>query len=208
MSSELKKQRKRLLVITVSIGLGLSVFIVLIGSIRRSVELSLSNGGYICVTPPSLWGTFLSKSSWKIFYRPKDGEAGTVILLGDTPLQLEAGQPAMIIPAANGKTLLCLYYADVLYRLMRIDQTQKSKPFPKDSYLNYIVLGSSWDIKPGTTNDWYEVAEYLKTVPLSTYNKEALTTLDLGIWRFYFSREDLLSAVELQITNMQRGATY
>jgi len=113
------------------------------------------------------------------------------------------------MPAADGKTLLCLYYADVMFRLMKIDPTKKPKPYPQNSYLNYIVLASSWDIEAGTTNDWHEVSEYLKKVSPNTFDQEAGRKLDLGIFRSHFGREELLGVVEHQIKNMQSfGATY
>jgi hypothetical protein len=124
-------------------------------------------------------------------------------------LQDSDSQLAMIMPASDGKSLLCLYDADVVLHLMRIDPTEKFKPFLKNSYLNWIVLASSWDVKPGTTNDWQEVSEYLKTVSSDTFKQEAGTKLDLGISRFRYEKDELLLVVKQQIKNMQLyGSTY
>jgi hypothetical protein len=203
MISETKK-KNRLLPIAGGIGIGLVVVIALIGMIHRSVEVQLSNGGFIRTTPASLWGSYFFKTGCKIVYHPKDGEVGTVVLLQDSD-----SQPAMVMPAADGKSLLCLYDADVVLRLMRIDPTRKSKPFPEKSYLNWIVLASSWDVETGTTNDWQEVFEHIKAVSPDTFNQEAGTKLDLGISRSHYEKDELLPVVERQIKNMQLyGSTY
>jgi len=202
--SQETKNKNRLWLIVGGIALGLVVIVVLMGMIHRSVEVRLSNGGFVRITPASLWGACLFKTGCKIVYQPKDGEVGTVVLLQDSDSQL-----AMIMPASDGKSLLCLYDADVVLRLMRIDPTKKSKPFPEKSYLNWIVLASSWDVEPGTTNDWQEVSEYLKTVSPDTFNQEAGTKLDLGISRSHYEKDELLPVVERQINNMQLyGSTY
>lgn len=202
--SSVKKKKNRLLPIVGGIGIGLVVVIALIGMIHRSVEVRLSNGGFVRITPASLWGSCLFKTGCKIVYQPKDGKVGTVVLLQDSDSQL-----AMIMPAPDGKSLLCLYDADVVLRLMRIDPAKTFKPFPEKSYLNWIVLASSWDVEQGTTNDWQEVSEYLRTVSPDIFHQEAGTKLDLGISRSHYEKDDLLPVVERQINNMQLyGSTY
>jgi hypothetical protein len=202
--SSVTKKTNRLLPIVGGIGIGLVVVIALIGMIHRSVEVRLSNGGFVRITPASLWGSCLFKTGCKIVYQPKDGKVGTVVLLQDSDSQL-----AMIMPASDGKSLLCLYDADVVLRLMRIDPAKNFKPFPEKSFSNWIVLASSWDVEQGTTNDWQEVSEYLRTVSPDIFNQEAGTKLDLGISRSHYEKDDLLPVVERQINNMQLyGSTY
>jgi hypothetical protein len=208
MNSEIKSKKKRLLFIAGSIGFGLTVVIVLMGLIHRSTDLLLNDGGFIHITPTSLWGSYMSRAGCKIVYKTKDGEVGSIILFQN----FLNCQPAMITPGAEGKTFLCLYETDTYLCLLKIDPTKRPKQFLPKSDLNWIVLASSWDVESGTTNDWQEIRDYLKTVPLNTFSQEAVTTLDLGFIRLglgQYRKENLLQVVEQQIKNMrQYGATY
>jgi len=174
------------------IGLGLVVLILLGTLHRRTRELSLANGDVIWITPAPFLTSLLSETSCKIIYQPKHGNTETLVLLQDSD-----SQPAMVIPATDGKTFLCLYYADVLYRLMKVYPGRSPTPFAKTSYLNFVVLSSSCHLESGTTNDWHEVSEYLKSVPPNTFNQHALG----------FRRKVLTSGVDLQIWNMRQGFT-
>ena len=196
-------KKNRLSLIAIGVCFGLAVAIVVMGMFHRSVDVRLGNGGLIRITPASLLGSCLLKTGCTIVYQSKDGEVGKVVLLQDSDSQL-----AMIMPASDGKSLLCLYDADVVLRLMKIDPTKKFSPFPKESYLNWIVLASTWDVKTGTTNDWQEVSEHLKTVSPEIFNQEAGPKLDLGISRSHYEKDELLPVVERQINNMQNGSSY
>jgi hypothetical protein len=203
LSSEVTSHKKSHLATLALVGLGLTCIIILLGLIRRTGKVSLSNGAIVSTIPASFWATWLSQASCKVVYQPSDRQSGTVVFLQNTDSRV-----AMVMPASDGKSLFCLYCADVLFRLVKIDPTQEPEPLPKDSYLHYIVLASSYHIEAGTSNDWREVCEYLKTVPTNTFNEEAATTYDLGIVRLHFERKDLLPAVEQQIENMRWGFTY
>lgn len=170
---------------------------------HRSIDANLSSGGRVRITPPSFWGSCLSKEGCKIVYRPRDGEAGTVTFWESSPLQLDDGQPAMIIPAAGSNCLLILYDADVQYRLVKVNPSKPSTKFAEGSYLNYIILSSPWEIEEGTSNDWGEVRSYLKAVPQTTFDQQAVTTCDFGVVRLHYGREELLSGVERAIYNLQ-----
>jgi hypothetical protein len=179
------------------------LLLMLMGLIHRSFKIVFDNGAFAQVTPASLWKACFLKGSCKIIYQPREGESGIA-----TILQTSDSQLAMIMLAADGKSLLCLYDADVDLRLMRFDPTKKAIKFPPNSYLNYIIIASSWSVEQGTSNDWHEVSEYLKKVPPSAFNQQAGTKLDLGVFRIHYERDDLLSVVGSQITNMQHGASY
>lgn len=112
------------------------------------------------------------------------------------------------MPVADGQHLLFLYDADVHYRLMRVDLNRQSVGLPSASYLNYIVLSSSWNVEEGTSNDWEEAYSYLKTVPQSVFDRQAVTTCDLGVVRLRYQRGELLSEVEREIYNSQHGLVY
>jgi hypothetical protein len=114
----------------------------------------------------------------------------------------------MVMPGADGQHLLFLYYADVHYRLMRVDPNRPSVSFPSGSYLNYIVLSSPWDVEEGTSNDWEEAHSYLKTVSQSVFDQQAVTTCDFGVVRLHYQRGELLSEVEREIYNSQHGLVY
>jgi hypothetical protein len=196
------KARTLLFVIVGGMGLVMGG-IVLMGMIHRNVETQLSNGGTIRITPASALTSLSSEASCKMVYKPKNGKVGEISLLQDSDSCL-----AMVMPAKDGKCLLGLYYADVHYRLIRIDPTAPSRTFPEGSYLNKIILSSPWNIEEGTSNDWEEVHMYLKTVPQVILKKEVLPTEELGVFSPYFDRETLLSEVEREIYNSQRGWTY
>jgi hypothetical protein len=191
---------KHYLVIAGGISLGLVIVLVLMGVARRSVGVGLSNGGSARIT--------FSKNSCKIVYQPRDGEAGTVAFYASSILQLDTGQPAFMAPATDSHCLLILYDADVHYRLVRVDPSKPFTRFPENSYLSYIVQSSPWKIEEGTSNDWEEVCSYLKTVPQKSFNREAITTLDLGLARFHYRRQELLSEVEREIYNGKHGYVY
>ena len=164
---------------------------------------TLSNGTVVQITPAWTCATLCSKASCKVVCRTKSGNIGTISFLQDSD-----SCPAMVMPAADGQCLLFLYDADVHYRLMRIDPNRQSVPFPSDSYLNYVVLSSSWKIEEGTSNDWEEAYSYLKTVPQSVFDQEVVGTWDLVFVRLHYQKEELLSEVKREIRNSQHGWVY
>jgi hypothetical protein len=170
---------------------------------HRSFETTLSDGTVIKTTCPSIFASSGSNANCKIVCRTKSGNVGTITLLEDSDSGL-----AMVMPGADGQHLLFLYYADVRYRLMRIDLNRQPTGFRSDSYLNYIVLSSSWNVEEGTSKDWEEAHSYLKEVPQSVFDRQAVTTCDLGVVRFHHQREELLSEVERQINNSKHGWVY
>ena len=198
-------KRKYYLISAGSIALGVVIVVVLMGLVHRSSEVGLSNGGFVHITPPSIWS---SKDGCKIVYQPRDKKAGTVTFFESSIFQLDDGQPAFIVPAADSDCLLILYDADVHYRLVRINPNKPFDKFSDNSYLSYIVQSSTWGIEEGTSNDWEEVCWYLKTVPQKTFNQQAVTTVDLGVARFHYRREELLSEVKREIYNTKHGYVY
>jgi len=198
-------KRKHYLIAAGSIALGVVIVVVLMGLVHRSIEVRLSNGGFVRIRSPSIWS---SKDGCRIIYRPRDGGAGTIVFTESSIIQVESAQPAFIAPAADNNCLLILYDADVHYRLVRIDPAKPFNKFPDDSYLHYIVQSSPWKIDEGTSNDWEEVCSYLKTVPQKTFNQQAVTTVDLGVARAHYQREELLSEVERELYNTKHGWVY
>lgn len=198
-------KRKRYLYKVGGIALGVTIIVMLMGLIRRGADVRLSNGGLVRIAPPSIWS---SRDDCKIIYHTGDGRTGTVVFLKEPILQPEVAQPAFIVPAADNNCLLILYDADVHYRLVRIDPTKPSNTFPENSYLNYIVKSSPWKVEEGTSNDWEEVHSYLKTVPQKLFSQQTLTTIDFGIARFHYGREELLSEVEREIYYSNHGYVY
>jgi len=201
-------KRKHYLFTAGGIALGALIVVMLMGLIRRSTDVELSNGGFVRITPPSVWSSFLSKEGCKILYRPRDGKAGTVTFFESSIFQLDNGQPALIVPVADSDCLLILYDADVHYRLVRLDTTKPFNKFPDNSYLSYIVQSSPWKIEEGTSNDWEKVCSYLTTVPQNIFNQQAVTTVDLGVARFHYRRKELLSEVNREIYNTKHGYVY
>lgn len=205
MGSETKKKKGRSLFIAGIVVLALTVAVVLMGLIHRDVDVSLSNGGFIRITPTSLWGSCGSGAGCRIFYRSSGGESGAVVLWQDF-----ADKPIIVVPATDGKTLLCLYNFDVDLRLLKIDPTQNPKPFPPKSRLDTIVCSSPWHVESGTTNDWQEMSDYLKSLPSDAFKRRAVPAFGLGVMRFGLgqeARENLLRRMEEQITVMhQLGA--
>ncbi len=194
---------KRRLIIIGGIILGMLALFVPAVLIHRNYAITLDNGTSIHVSPASFWDSWFSEAHCDIFYRPKNGIAGMISLLQDSDSSL-----AMVMPAEDGKCLLGLYYADVHYRLIRIDPTAQSRQFPKDSYLNYIILSTPWNIQEGTSNDWEEVQRYLKTVPQHILKKEVLHTDELGALSPSFDKKSLLSEVNREIYYSQHGLIY
>lgn len=189
--------------VVISVGLLLGSVLVIVALTCRSFETKLANGTFILITPASTLASFCCETSSRIDCRTKGGNRGTITLLQDSDSCL-----AMVMPGAEGDELLILYYADVHYRLMRIDPTKPSSKFQNGSYLNYIVLTSPWSIEEGTSNDWEEVHSYLKAVPQDVFDRQACATFDLGVVRQQFQRGELLSEVEREIYNSQRGWVY
>lgn len=185
--------------------LGTLAVVVLTWLVGRRTNIELSNGEIVRITSESVWS---SKESCNIIYRPRNGKVGTVILLESSVFRLDVAQPAFIAPSADNNCLLVLYDADVRYRLLKIDPTKPFSKFPDNSYLNYIVQSSPWHIEEGTSNDWAEVHSYLKNAPQAAINRQALTTIDLGIVWFHYRRKDLISDVERQIYNLEYVRTY
>ena len=187
------------------LGSGLVAAVALMGLVRRSIDVPFGNGGFVRITPASLWGSCRSGADCKIFYHPSDGESGTVALWQDF-----ADRPIVVTLAANGKALLCLYNFDVDLRLLRIDSTQNPEPFPSKSRLDTIVCSSPWHVESGTTNDWQEMSDYLKSLLSEAFKRQAVPAYDLGVMRFGLgqeTRENLLRRMEEQIAVMhQLGA--
>jgi len=186
-------KRKHHLVTAGGIGIVVVIVVVLTGLGRRGGYIGLSNGGFVRIT--------CSRDNCRLFYQSRDGETGTIAFVESSILQLDEAHVAFIAPAPGGKCLLILYDADVHYRLVRVDPTRPFNKFPENSYLSHIVHSSPWKIEEGTSNDWEEVCSYLKTVSQNTFNQQAATKLDLGIARFHYQREELVSEVERQIYN-------
>lgn len=187
------------------IGIGiLVVAAVTIGAFgTRSCEIKLSDGTVLQVTPAPTLASLCSEASDKIVCRTKDGKVGTINLLDDSDSGL-----AMVMPGMGDNCLLFLYYADVHYRLMRVDLNKKSSPFTSGSYLNYIVLSSDWNVEEGTSNDWEAAYSNLTTVPKNVFNQQAVTTYLLGIVPTQYRRDDLRSEVKREINNTQHGWVY
>jgi len=78
--------------------------------------MKLSDGTVLRITPAPMLATLFSEASDKINFRTKNGKVGAISLLDDSDSGL-----AMVMPAVGDNYLLFLYYADVHYRLMRID---------------------------------------------------------------------------------------
>lgn len=183
--------------------LGLVAVIVLMGFVSRSIKVPLNNGGAAQMKPASLWGSVCGAERCSINYQPKDGEAGTVLLWQDF-----FDRPIIVIPAPDDKVLLCLYDFDVDLRLLRIDPTKSPKPFPPKSNLDAIVCASPWCIETGTTNDWQEMLDYLKSLPSGAFKRQSVPAYDLGIIRLHGSPEYIQQWMEGQIKFMhQFGAT-
>lgn len=193
-------KKKHHLLIAGGIALGVVVIAVLVGMFCRSNDVGLSNGGFVHIT--------YSKDSCRLFYQPRDREAGTIAFLELSILHLDEAHLAFIAPAADGNCLLILYDADIHYRLIRVDPSKQFDNFPESSYLHYIVQSSPWKIEEGTSNDWQEVGSYLKTVPQKVFDHQAATTFDLGIARFHYKRKELIAEIEREIDNSKHGWTY
>jgi hypothetical protein len=197
-----REPRHRSLAVAMCIGLGMLIVILLTALFQRTRKLSLANGDVINITLAPVVVSLLSETSCKIVYQPQHGTNETIVLLQDSD-----SRPAMLIPAADGETFFCLYYADVRYRLMKIEPSKSPTSFSKTSYLSFIVISSSCHIESATTNEWYEVLQYLKTAPHKAFEQDACTIYDLGVWRYHFDRQELSDAVQNQIDNINWGVT-
>jgi hypothetical protein len=171
------------------------------GLFQHHETLSLTDGRTIWSRSPSFWRALFSQTGCEIVYRNKSGATITNRFLEDSVSGL-----AVLIPAADGRRLYGLYYADVCFRLVKIDPDLQRKPFSKDSYLGYIIQESTCSVEAATLSDWREVSAYLKAVAPEAYKKEVLSTWVLGVWPSYYSRSTLMKEVALQITNMEHGA--
>jgi hypothetical protein len=188
----LKSKQSRLVLLLCYVGLGL-VLLVLLALIPPTNTVKLGSGGFVRVKSSSFLSSMVSETSCKIIYQPKEGETKSIIMLQDSD-----SEPAMIIPAADGKTFLCLYYADVRFRLLRIDPSKMPVAFPQGSYLKYIVLSSSCHIEPATDDDWRQVSHYLESVPQSVFNQQTIGFIG-------YRRRVLSSGVDRMMWNMQHG---
>jgi hypothetical protein len=175
------------------IGLGLAIAIALTGLHSRSRKVTLTNGDVVRITKAPFLKSLVRETSCEIVYQPLHGTNETIILLQDAD-----GEPAMIVPAADGNAFFCLYYADVCYRLIKIDPGKKSTPLTKTNYLGFIVLSSSCQVESATINDLDGLSKYLKSVPAETFNQQSLG----------FRRDTLTSGVDLQIWNLKYNTGY
>lgn len=179
------------------------LLIVVVGLRSHREKLVLTDGRILYATIPSFWMSFLSKSQSEIVCFNNNGLAITNKFLDDSDSGL-----AIVFPAADGRRLYGLYYADVCFRLLKIDPDSRSVSFPKGSYLNAVVVESGCSVEAASINDWREVSLYLKTVPLVAYKNEVPYNWAFGVWPSYFSRSTLARAVDFQITNMEHGDYY
>jgi hypothetical protein len=195
--------------VLVLIAVGLLSIIALMGIIHRSIDVPLSNGGSVRITPASLWRSCWSAASCKITYQPKGMEAGTIVLWQDF-----FDEPIIVMPAADGKKLMCLYEFDVDLRLFKIDPTKPFKPIPATSWgcLDRILYSSTWEVEEAEIGDWQEALEYLKNLQPSAFMHEVVPTHDIGIVRLGLdskTRLNILQRMEGQIKFMvESGAIH
>ena len=182
------KNRAIFLIKYIVIGSAIIIVLLRLGWSFRNIPLS--TGDSICITQSTLVRPLFLKSSCEIVYRTTHGEGTSLSLLRDSD-----NEPAMVIPSADGRTFLCLYCADIFYRLIKVDPRKPPSMFTGSSYLNFIVRSTSCHVESGTIDDWEDLSKYLKSVSNDVFDQESLG----------FTRAVLISGVDLQIVNMQQG---
>jgi len=190
MGTEQTSQKPKFFAVAVLISLTLIIAMALIALNPGGRKLSLNNSSTIHVTLAPFLTSLVRETSAKIVYEPSNGPVETVVFLQDSD-----SQPAMIIPGPDAKAFFCLYYADVVYRLVKVNPGEKTTPFATNSYLNYIVISSSCAVESGTTNDWHSVSRYIDAIPDDVFKQEA----------FGFQRKVLSAGVAEHIWNMEHG---
>ena len=179
-------------------GLGVLILASLTGFRHRKVDLCFSNGDRVSIKPAPFWRS-VRGSDCAIFYRPRAGEAGTVVLWQD----LVHGVIA-VVPASRTNVLLCLYDFDTDLRLIKIDATMRfvSLPAKTATYsgcIGAVVCSSPWNIEEAKIGDWQETIEYLKKSP---------PRHSFGLFGVGGQRKHVLQRVEEQIKMMvDNGAT-
>ena len=169
--------------------LGLPALIVLMGLIPWSKKIPLGNDNYAHIAKASLVRSLWPEAYSTIYYQPKDGQSGKIILWQDV-----FDGTVLLLPSSNTNVLLCLYDYDVDFRLFRIDTDKMFKPLSPDSDLNSILFSCTWKIGDGTEADWQELLNYLHKVSSSDFARQS----DSVAFRVFKSPNTLLKGLGYQ----------
>ena len=177
------------------ISLTAAISFLLVGSISRSINIPLHDGGILRIKPASFWGRYLS-GKCSVVCQSKDGVSG-IVAFTDNPYS----GPFVVIPSDDDKIILCLYdLEDMGLRLVRIDTTQNFKPFSPGSHLNEIIQSSPWEVEQGNAQDWKRMYDVLSAMSPDGFKRESVPGLDLGILRISRRREATVQGVKDQLS--------
>ena len=145
---------------------------------------------------PGLLSLF-RESNYQLFCEPIRGEEGGVNFHANFE-----HQPLIVFCPTNGGSILCLYDSDVLIRLIKIDTKQTFQAFPKVSPLNWIVQSSSFDVREGTKDDWKLAIDCLDCMDSSTFRRQSILGLNVGLLSVIAYRKQLLQNIRKQADAM------
>jgi hypothetical protein len=169
--------------------LGIFFGIALLGLVPRSANVPLSNGDCAHITRASFCRSLFSEANSTISYKPKVGEAGSIVLW-----QSAFDGVVTLISATDSNVLFCLYDYDTGFRLFRVDTGKVFKTPAQGSDLNRILFTCTWEIEDGSPADWQEVLKYLHKVSPKTF---AHQTVPVGM-RFYKTPQSILRLLDYQ----------
>jgi hypothetical protein len=138
-------------------GAGFALLVLICGIIPGCHYVPLGNAGHARATSAPFVRSLFPEANGTIYYQPKIGPPGEVILWQDA-----FDGATLLIPGADTNVLLCLYDFDTCVLLLRIDTAKPFKPLPSTSRINNILFTSTWEIENGSAADWQEVVGYLQ----------------------------------------------
>jgi hypothetical protein len=179
----------------VGIPLGILLGLIMVVRMVFITRLRVPGTGNISVEYDGPLAT-LHSSTYRINYKTSRGSRGTVYLHGNFDCN-----PLIVFSQTNGD-ILCLYDADVLLRLIRIDPNRPREHFSPKSALNWIIAGSTCFIEQGHFREWNSVSNYFANPQASNLKATWIPTLDYGIGRISADPKLLSNRVSTQIDYM------
>lgn len=188
---------------------GCFIFILFMGFFPRSINVPVHGEGSIHVVPASCLAMWFG-GSCHIRYQSNVGNVGNITLA-----HTWSSAPIIVVPSEDGKVLLCLFWIeDMGLWLVKFDTTKAFGQTSSEGHWGEIVRKeivrkSSWDVEPGTIDDWRWMYNTIKIMTPDEFKNASIPEFDFGIKRKSLNKDEILSNLKgygwPNASNSERG---
>ena len=150
------------------LGIAFFLFIVLVLTVHRKVDVAFPNGGSVKMRAASILES-IGGSKCEIEIKSRSDKAAQLTLRQDW-----FDGPLMVIETTNKNVFLCVYDHDVDFQLLRIDLDQKFVVPPPQVVMSSSILTSTCKIErvpKGDVADWAEAAAAIQQMSAGRYRR-------------------------------------